>query len=129
LVCCCSEIAQFSAKFPQIFVPYHHKIKYFSAQSSQNFVVKWHKIFCRILAKFSGKNPHIFFDFVVVWHKILRGFGRKLCDFQKNADQIFFHRTNVFFILSVLLFPSILVSEIFKFNSSTGNWKESKMNL
>jgi hypothetical protein len=90
LICCCSEIAQSTAKFPQNFVPYHHKIKYFSEQFSQNFVVKWHTIFCQILAKFSAKNPHIFFDFVVVWDKILREFGRKLCGFRKTADLNFF---------------------------------------
>jgi hypothetical protein len=101
LICCCSQIAQFSAKFPQNFVPYHHKIKYFFAQFSQNFVVKWHKIFCQILAKFSAKNPHIFFDFVVAWLKTLREFGIKLFDFRKTADHNFFRQTNVFFILSV----------------------------
>jgi hypothetical protein len=60
VICCCSEIAQFSAELPQNFVQYHHKIKYSSAKFSKYSVVKWHNIFCQILSNFCAKNPHIF---------------------------------------------------------------------
>jgi hypothetical protein len=61
-------------------------------EMAQNFLPNSRKIFCR--------KPTHFYGFVVVWHKILREFGRKLCDFRKTADHNFFRRTNVFFILS-----------------------------
>jgi hypothetical protein len=62
VICCCSEIAQFSAKFPQNFVPYHQ---------NQNFMWVFGRIFCENLAE----------NFVPFHHKILREFGRKIFDF------------------------------------------------
>jgi hypothetical protein len=69
----------------------------FCGEMAHNFLLNSRKIFCQ--------KPTLFFDFVVVWHKILREFGRKLCDFRKTADHNFFHRTNVIFVLSVRVPP------------------------
>jgi hypothetical protein len=51
---------------------------------AQNFLPNSRKIFCQ--------KPTHFFDFVVLWQKNLREFGRKLCDFRKTADHNFFQR-------------------------------------
>jgi hypothetical protein len=69
----------------------------FCENLAENFVPLHHKILREL-----GQLGRKIFGFVVIWYKILREFGRKLCDYRTTADQKKICQTNVFFYLSVV---------------------------
>jgi hypothetical protein len=83
--------AKFCAIPPQNQIFFYQILAKFCGEMAQNFMLNSRKIFYQ--------NPKKI-DFVVIWHKILREFGRKLCDFGTTADHNFFRKINVFFNLS-----------------------------